>query len=136
MLQVAAQRVETVRRGGSQHALVARLQAQPWLAPPLLAWALAEPLGFGLAGIGAAFAAFAAFAAVNGAAALAFARLFTGDAAVAALAVQALRTTGPAFGFFGLGMAMYFASMRAQRTGAPVIAGCGVRRGLWPGRRA
>ena len=40
------------------------------------------------------------------------------------LAAQALRYTGPSFGFFGLGMAMYFAAMGAQRMGPPVLAGC------------
>lgn len=53
-----------------------------------------------------------------------FAGLFSSDPAVANLAAQALRYTGPAFGGFGLGMAMYFASMGAQRMRAPVFAGC------------
>jgi Na+-driven multidrug efflux pump len=53
----------------------------------------------------------------------AFAGLFSSDPAVAGLAARALRYTGPAFGGFGLGMAMYFASMGAQRMWAPVIAG-------------
>ena len=39
------------------------------------------------------------------------------------MAARALRHTGPAFGGFGLGLAMYFASMGAQRMQAPVIAG-------------
>ena len=52
-----------------------------------------------------------------------FAGLFTADAAVVDMAARALRYTGPAFGGFGLGMAMYFASMGAQRTGTPVVAG-------------
>ena len=237
----------SVLRGGGQHALVARIQALQWLTLPLLAWGLAEPLGFGLSGVGAAFAAvngvaalamlrvvrqgqagfvphwraqpqrvlfvrilqvgavasglaalsnlttiivtaqlrhlgptavaaygiaarlefliiplawgvgsaltalvgrtvgagdwpsarrtawlggriaFGATAAIGlavGALPLSFAQLFTDDAAVAALAAQALRYTGPAFGFFGLGMTMYFASMGAQRMGTPVLAGC------------
>jgi len=59
----------SVLRGGGQHALVARIQALQWLALPLLAWGLAEPLGFGLTGVGAAFAA------VNGVAALAMLRV-------------------------------------------------------------
>lgn len=54
---------------------------------------------------------------------LPFAGLFTHDGAVAEMAARALRYTGPAFGGFGLGMAMYFASMGAQRMQAPVIAG-------------
>jgi len=54
---------------------------------------------------------------------LRFATLFTADLPVATMAARALRYTGPAFGGFGLGMAMYFASMGAQRMRAPVIAG-------------
>ena len=53
---------------------------------------------------------------------LEFARLFTRDAEVAAIAAQALAFTGPAFGGFGLGMAMYFAAMGAGRMRGPVIA--------------
>ena len=52
-----------------------------------------------------------------------FARLFTHDADVVAMAARALRYTGPAFGAFGLGMTMYFAAMGARRMGAPVLAG-------------
>ena len=48
---------------------------------------------------------------------------FTPDAQVAALAARALRYTGPAFGGFGLGLAMYFAAMGARRMQAPVLAG-------------
>ena len=54
---------------------------------------------------------------------LQFAQLFTADAEVAAMAARALRWTGLAFGAFGLGMAMYFAAMGAQRMGAAVLAG-------------
>jgi Na+-driven multidrug efflux pump len=57
-----------------------------------------------------------------GLAPLQFAQLFTGDANVASIAARALRFTGPAFGGFGLGMAMYFASMGAGRMKWPVIA--------------
>ena len=52
-----------------------------------------------------------------------FAGLFTADAAVVDMASRALRYTGSTFGGFGLGMAMYFASMGAQRMGTPVVAG-------------
>jgi len=237
----------SVLRGGGQHALAARILALQWLAYPVLAWALAEPLGMGLAGVGAAYAAANAAAAVvmlhlvqrggagflpswravpawamfrrilqvgavaSGLALLSnlttvivtsqlrhlgpatvaaygiaarleflviplawgvgsaltalvgravgagdwprarrtawlggglalgctaviglvvalqpllFARLFTDDAEVVAMAARALRYTGLAFGAFGLGMAMYFAAMGAQRMGAPVLAGC------------
>lgn len=53
---------------------------------------------------------------------LGFARLFTRDTEVAAIAAQALAFTGPAFGGFGLGMAMYFAAMGAGRMRGPVAA--------------
>ena len=46
----------SVLRGGGRHALAARVPALQWAALPVGAWALAEPLGFGLAGVGAAFA--------------------------------------------------------------------------------
>lgn len=52
-----------------------------------------------------------------------FARLFASDAEVAGIAAEALRWIGPAFGGFGLGMAMYFAAMGAGRMGWPVVAG-------------
>lgn len=54
---------------------------------------------------------------------LAFADLFASDAEVAAIAARALGFIGPAFGGFGLGMAMYFAAMGAGRMGYPVAAG-------------
>lgn len=53
----------------------------------------------------------------------AFANLFASDAEVAAIAARALVFIGPAFGGFGLGMAMYFAAMGAGRMGYPVAAG-------------
>lgn len=52
-----------------------------------------------------------------------FATLFASDAEVAAIAARALAFIGPAFGGFGLGMAMYFAAMGAGRMGYPIIAG-------------
>ncbi|MDB5413001.1 MAG: multidrug transporter MatE [Rubritepida sp.] len=54
---------------------------------------------------------------------LGFANLFASDAEVAAIAARALSFIGPAFGGFGLGMAMYFAAMGAGRMGYPVAAG-------------
>ena len=51
-----------------------------------------------------------------------FASLFTRDAVVADIAASALRYTGLAFGGFGLGMAMYFASLGAGRMAWPVVA--------------
>lgn len=46
----------SVLRGGGRHALAARVLVIAWVALPFLSWALAEPAGMGLAGIGAAFA--------------------------------------------------------------------------------
>jgi Na+-driven multidrug efflux pump len=54
---------------------------------------------------------------------LGFSQLFASDAEVAGIAAQALRWIGPAFGGFGLGMAMYFAAMGAGKMGWPVAAG-------------
>jgi len=54
---------------------------------------------------------------------MAFATLFASDAEVAAIAARALSFIGPAFGGFGLGMAMYFAAMGAGRMGYPIVAG-------------
>ncbi|MGE0223094.1 MAG: MATE family efflux transporter [Acetobacteraceae bacterium] len=51
-----------------------------------------------------------------------FARLFTADAAVVAVATQALTFVAPACAGFGIGMALYFASMGAARMKGPVIA--------------
>ena len=48
--------------------------------------------------------------------------LATSDPQVAAIAAQALGYTGFAFGGFGLGMAMYFASMGAGRMVWPIAA--------------
>ncbi len=47
----------SVLRGGGQHLPAARVLAASTAVQPLLAWALAEPAGMGLAGVGAAFAA-------------------------------------------------------------------------------
>jgi len=46
----------SILRGGGRHALAARGIVGAWIAYPPLAWALMEPLGFGLAGAGMAFA--------------------------------------------------------------------------------
>ena len=51
-----ANTLASVLRGGGRHALAARILALQWLALPLLAWLLAEPLALGLAGVGLAFA--------------------------------------------------------------------------------
>lgn len=52
-----ANTLASVLRGGGRHALAARVLVLGWAAYPPLAFLLAEPLGMGLAGIGAAFAA-------------------------------------------------------------------------------
>jgi Na+-driven multidrug efflux pump len=52
----------------------------------------------------------------------AFARAFTADAEVVSIAARALSIIGPAYAFFGLGMAMYFASQGAGRMRWPVVA--------------
>ena len=49
--------------------------------------------------------------------------LFTADPDVIAAGSLYLRTVGPAYGFFGLGLALYFASQGAGRLGWPLIAG-------------
>ncbi len=51
-----------------------------------------------------------------------FAGIFASDPQVASIAARGLRFTGPAFGGFGLGMAMYFASLGAGRMLWPFFA--------------
>ena len=53
---------------------------------------------------------------------LQFARFFTTDAEVVAIAARALGIIGPAFGGFGFGMALYFASMGTGRMRWPATA--------------
>ena len=86
--------------------------AGDWAAARRIAWTGGALVGAstGLAGLAIAFAPEA------------FANLFTGEAAVVAVAARALVWVGPAFGFFGLGMALYFASMGAGRMQRPVAA--------------
>ena len=52
-----------------------------------------------------------------------FASLFSSDPAVIAVAARALTFIAPACAGFGVGMALYFASMGAARMGWPVVAG-------------
>lgn len=40
-----------------------------------------------------------------------------------ATGVAYLRTVGPTYGFFGLGLSLYFASQGARRLGWPLLAG-------------
>jgi MATE family, multidrug efflux pump len=49
--------------------------------------------------------------------------LFTGDAGVLAAGAVYLRIAGPSYGFFGLGLALYFASQGAGRLLWPLLAG-------------
>lgn len=51
-----------------------------------------------------------------------FARLFTDDPAVILVAAHALSLIGPAYGAFGVGMALYFAALGAGRMRWPVLA--------------
>jgi MATE family, multidrug efflux pump len=54
---------------------------------------------------------------------LAWVGLFSGDAEVLATGVRYLRTVGPFYGFFGGGLALYFASQGAGRLLWPLVAG-------------
>ncbi len=49
--------------------------------------------------------------------------LFSADPAVLATGTVYLRIVGPMYGFFGLGLALYFASQGAGRLGWPLLAG-------------
>jgi Na+-driven multidrug efflux pump len=49
--------------------------------------------------------------------------LFTSDPGVSAAAYSYFAWAGPAFGFFGLGVCLYFASQGAAKVGGPVLAG-------------
>ena len=51
-----------------------------------------------------------------------FAAMFSSDPEVLRIATRALTFIAPAFGAFGLGMALYFASMGAGRMAWPVAA--------------
>lgn len=51
--------------------------------------------------------------------------LFTADPGVTAAAYSYFAWAGPAFGFFGLGTCLYFASQGAAKVGGPVLAGTG-----------
>lgn len=51
-----ANTLASVLRGGGRHGLAARVMVVAWIVYPPLAWALMEPAGMGLAGLGAAFA--------------------------------------------------------------------------------
>jgi Na+-driven multidrug efflux pump len=100
--------------GSALTALVGRaVGAGDWVTARRTAWT---------GGI-AAFVVCAAFGAAVGLFPHGFARFFTTDAEVVALAARALGFIGPAFGAFGLGMCLYFASMGAGRMLWPASAG-------------
>src|SRR3954471_17755985 len=48
--------------------------------------------------------------------------LFTSDPAVSAAAYSYFAWAGPAFGFFGFGVCLYFSSQGAAKVGGPVLA--------------
>ncbi len=99
--------------GSALTALVGRaVGAGDWATARRTAWV----------GGSAAFVVCAAFGAAVGLYPGPFARFFTPDAAVVAIAAQALGYVGPAFGGFGLGMALYFASMGAGKMAFPAVA--------------
>ena len=50
--------------------------------------------------------------------------LFGADPAMLETGVAYLHYVGPAYGFFGLGLSLYFASQGAGRLGWPLIGGC------------
>ena len=52
-----------------------------------------------------------------------WATIFTSDESVLSFARQYLRTVGPAFPFFGLGLTLYFASQGSGKVLGPVMAG-------------
>ena len=52
-----------------------------------------------------------------------WAGMFTADVAVLETASRYLRIAGPCYGFFGLGLALYFASQGARKVLGPVLAG-------------
>jgi Na+-driven multidrug efflux pump len=58
--------------------------------------------------------------------------LFTADERVLAIGATYLHVVGPTFGFFGLGLALYFAAQAAGRMGWALAAGAGG--GGWPWR--
>jgi Na+-driven multidrug efflux pump len=99
--------------GSALTALVGRAVGMgDWAEPRRLAWT-GGGLAFVVAGLcGLAVTLFPE----------AFARAFTDDPEVVAVAARALGVIGPAYGAFGLGMAMYFGCQGAGRMGWPVVA--------------
>jgi len=82
-------------------------------------WATARRTAW--AGGALAFAVTSTMGALVGLFPSTFASAFTQDPSVLAVATRALGFIGPAFGGFGLGMALYFASMGAGRMRGPCL---------------
>jgi Na+-driven multidrug efflux pump len=78
-----------------------------------VAWVGAALAGGVTGGIGLTFALFPR----------AWMGLFTTDPAVIAVGTSYLHVVGPAYGFFGVGLALYFASQGAGRLAWPLLAG-------------
>ncbi len=99
--------------GSALTALVGRaVGAGDWVTARRTAW---------IGGIGA-FAIAAGVGIATGLYPRHFAGAFSQDAAVVAIAARALGIIGPAFGGFGLGMALYFASLGTGRMTWPAMA--------------
>ncbi len=77
------------------------------------AWIAAAVASAGLAIIGLVLAIWPAL----------WAQMFTSDSATLAATAEYFRWVGPAYGFFGAGICLYFASMPAGRVGGMVLAG-------------
>lgn len=77
-----------------------------------VAWTAAVLAGLMTEAIGLAAAAFPG----------AWLGLFTDDPAIVAAGAAYLRAVGPAYGFFGAGLALYFASQGAGRMAMPLVA--------------
>ena len=100
--------------GSAMTTLVGRAAGEgDWMTARRIAWA-GGLVAFALASSAGAIAALAPAMVANA---------FTGDPAVASIATRALAIMGPAFGGFGLGMALYFASLGAGRMRWPLAAG-------------
>ncbi len=99
--------------GSALTALVGRaVGAGDWAEARRIAWT----------GAGMAFAFAGSIGLVVGLFPVQFARAFTDDPAVVEIAARALGIIGPAYGGFGLGMALYFASLGAGRLRWPTVA--------------
>lgn len=100
--------------GSALTAMVGRaVGARDWSAARRIAWTggFFAMVVAGLAGMAVALAP------------VSFAGLFADDPQLRANAAQVLRYTAPAFGVFGLGLALYFASMGAGSMRWPLAAG-------------